>query len=123
MQQRYSPTIGCWNLKSSLQKILGNKKFELAMEWLSGIMSVHFSQVIVKQGLANQSRGKRKLMEDVGPLCEIWLKVMLLNKIQNEPININAREMSNFYQEQSEFIEYTLTRMIVQLATKLESII
>jgi hypothetical protein len=93
------------------------------MEWLSGIMSVHFSQVIVKQGLANQSRGKRKLMEDVGPLCEIWLKVMLLNKIQNEPININAREMSNFYQEQSEFIEYTLTRMIVQLATKLESII
>jgi hypothetical protein len=105
------------------KKIIGAVKFELALDWLSGIMAVHMSQVIVEQGVANQSRAKRKLMDDLSPLCELWLKFMLSKKLESGKIFVSAYSMSTLYQEQVEFIEYTLRRMITQLASRLESII
>src|SRR5690625_8011083 len=66
---------------------LGERKFQLAMEWLNGIMTVHLSQIIVNQGLANQSRGKRQLMSDVMPLYELWLRYHLAQRLDRKVLN------------------------------------
>src|SRR5690606_37155383 len=105
------------------KKQLGNEKSQLAMDWLSGMLSVHFSQIIVNHGLANQSRGKRKIMDDLIPLYSLWLRYLLADRIARKPMNINAHTMAYFYQEHADLLEYTIRRMLTQLSTRLESII
>jgi hypothetical protein len=110
-------------LNRRCKKIIGAPKFELALDWLSGIMAVHMSQVIVEQGVAHQSRATRRLMEDLGPVCELWLKAILFKNMQSGKLLVNAQSMSKLYQDETDFIEYTLRRMITQLASRLEAII
>lgn len=102
---------------------LGERKFQLAMEWLNGIMTVHLSQIIVNQGLADQSRGKRQLMSDVMPLYELWLRYHLSQRLDRKVLNVPAQDMSEFYQEHSEQVEYMFKRMLTQLASRLEAIV
>lgn len=105
------------------KKQLGDKHYQLAMEWLSGMLNVHFSQIIVNHGLSNQSRGKRKLMEDLIPLYTLWLRYLLADRVLRKQFTINGYTMSNFYQEKADLLEYTARRMLTQLSTRLESII
>lgn len=110
-------------LSSLCRAKLGEKGYRLAMEWLQGILAVQLSQIIVDQGLSNQSRGKRKLMEDLSPLYDLWLRHHLAEKLGTKHLIINANTMADFYQGQSEAIEYSTRRMLAQLATRLESIV
>lgn len=111
------------HLNKGCKKIISSAQYELALDWLSGIMAVHMSQVIAAQGVAHQSRATRKLMDDLSPICILWIKAILFQKLQTGKITITAQTMSYLYQEQATFIEYTLQRMMVQLITRLESII
>jgi hypothetical protein len=96
-----------------------------AREWLQGMLTVHISQMIVQQGLANQSRSKRKLLEDLLPICELWLLYLLVVAIveQKKPPAVNAHGMSRFYQQHADSIEYTVQRMLAQLVNRLEAIV
>src|SRR5690625_7645593 len=78
---------------------LGERKFQLAMEWLNGIMTVHLSQSIVNQGLANQSRGKRQLMSDVMPLYELWLRSQLDQRRGRKVLHVTPEDLSQIHQE------------------------
>lgn len=111
------------SLNHICKKSLGEKEYRLACEWLNGMLTVHMSQVIVNHGLANQSRGKRCLMDDLLPLFELWLKFRMAEHLKRRKLAINASTMSHFYQDQSAWIDYTLRRMLTQLATRLEAII
>jgi len=102
---------------------LGKDDFEAAMDWLSGILSVHLSQLIVEYGLANQSRGKRRLMDDLSPICETWLMFSLGSQISKRRTRISAQSMSDLYQAQSDDVEFIIRRMLTQLESRLESII
>jgi hypothetical protein len=110
-------------LRRICKQRLGKDDFEAAMDWLSGILSAHLSQLIVEYGLANQSRGKRRLMEDLSPICETWLMFSLGSQVCKRRMRISAQSMSDLYQAQSEDIEFIIRRMLTQLATRLESII
>lgn len=79
--------------------------------------------MIVRQGLANQSRGKRRLMEDMTRVCELWLLYLLAGRVEEGGLRIDAYSMSNFYQRHAERIEYTVRRMLAQLASRLEAIV
>lgn len=111
------------SLRSICKRFLGSKDFQSAMDWLNGILAVHLSQLIVDYGLSNQSRGKRRLMQDISPVCELWLVNILATKAGKHRIKITAQTMSDFYQQQSGQIEYTARRMLTQLVSSLESII
>jgi hypothetical protein len=89
------------------------------------MLTVHISQMIVQQGLANQSRSKRKLLEDLLPICELWLLYLLVVAIveQKKPPAVNAHGMSRFYQQHADSIEYTVQRMLAQLVNRLEAIV
>lgn len=111
-------------LRGAGNKFLGAKVFNQALDWLNGMLNAQVSQLIVQHGLSNQSRGKRRLMEDITPVCEVWLLYLFLDAVASAPkFNVNAYSMSNFYQRNSEQIEYTARRMLSQLATRLEAII
>lgn len=110
-------------LRSLCNRYLGRKEFHGAMDWLNGMLSVHISQLIVAYGLANQSRGKRRLMDDLSPVCELLLIYFLATYASKQRVRVAAQSMSNFYQKHSQEIEYTIRRMLTQLATRLESIV
>jgi hypothetical protein len=94
------------------------------MAWLQGMLSAHVSQLIVEYGLSNQSRGKRRLMEDISPLCELWLNGALVEKLaERKKLRIDGIGMSALYQSQTEQIDYMVRRMLIQLSTRLEAII
>jgi hypothetical protein len=97
--------------------------FHTAMDWLSGMLAVHISQLIVDYGLSNQSRGKRRLMDDISPICELWLIYFLAAHASKRRVRVAAQSMSDLYQKHSAEIEYTVRRMLTQLATRLESIV
>lgn len=102
---------------------IGHKTFLHAMEWLDGILAVHLSQVIVSHGLSNQSSGKRRLMSDIAPICQLLLIYYLACAVERKKIRISAQSMSDLYQKHSSDIEHTTKRMLSQLATRLESIV
>lgn len=110
-------------LRSICVRHLGKKEFHLAMDWLNGMLAVHISQLIVHYGLSNQSRGKRRLMEDISPICELWLIYFLATHVSKRRVRIAAQSMSDLYQKHSEEVDYTVRRMLTQLATRLESIV
>lgn len=110
-------------LRGLCNRFLGKKEFHTAMDWLSGMLAVHISQLIVNYGLSNQSRGKRRLLNDISPICELWLIYFLATHASKRKVRIAAQSMSDFYQTHSEEIEYTVRRMLTQLATRLESIV
>lgn len=111
------------SLNHVCKKAMGEKDFRLACEWLNGMLAVHMSQIIVNHGMANQSRGKRWLMDDLQPLFAIWLKYRMAEHLKRRKLQVTANGMSNFYQDQSAWVDYTLRRMLTQLATRLEAII
>ena len=103
---------------------LGRDSFHQAMAWLQGMMSAHVSQLIVEHGLSNQSRGKRRLMEDISPLCELWLNGALVEMLgSRKKLRIDGVGMSALYQSQTDRIDYMVRRMLIQLSTRLEAII
>ncbi|MEJ2446083.1 MAG: CRISPR-associated endonuclease Cas1 [Exilibacterium sp.] len=110
-------------LRSICHQKLGGTAFRDAEAWLQGILSAHLSQLIVRQGLANQSRGKRRLLEDMTRVCELWLLYLLAETVVEGGMRIDAYSMANFYQRHAEQIEYTVRRMLVQLAGRLEAIV
>ncbi|MBC6907360.1 hypothetical protein DWB84_18135 [Saccharophagus sp. K07] len=110
-------------LHHACKKELGEKLYRQAMDWLEGMANAQLSQIITNLGLANQSRGKRKLMEDITPLYQLWLHHHLAKQLQKTQLNINGYTMSAFYQAQADELEYFTRRMLAQLTTRLESII
>jgi len=110
-------------LRSICKQNLGYKDFTAAMDWLFGMLSVHLSQLIVSHGLAIQSRGKRRLMNDISPLCELWLLFFLASHASKRRVRVSAQAMSDFYQQYSCQIEHTVLQMLTQLASRLESIV
>ncbi len=102
---------------------MGHRDFGDALDWLSGFFAVHLSQIIVDHGLSNQSAGKRRLMKDISPVCEIWLIYNLAVTANKRKLKVSAQSMSDLYQQHADDIEYTARRMLSQLATRLESIV
>lgn len=96
-----------------------------ARDWLQGILTSHLSQLIVQHGLSNQTRAKRRLLEDLLPTCELWLLYFLTVAVveNRKPPAADAQGMSRFYQQHAERIEYQVQRMLMQLVSKLEAII
>ena len=106
------------------RKSLGSDRWDSAMDWLAGMLVVQLSQVVVEYGLANQSRGKRKLLDDIGPVFSLWLTARFVSRIAPYKRRaIDGVSMSAFYQEQSQGIDYMIRRMLIQLITRLESIV
>jgi hypothetical protein len=106
------------------RKAYGRERWDAAMEWLSGMLVAHISQIIVEYGLSNQSRGKRKLLEDISPLLMLWLGGQLLMASANQRQRpVNGITMSAFYQQQSASIDTITRQMLIQLITRLESIV
>ena len=110
-------------LRGLCNRYLGPKDFQIAMDWLGGMLVVHISQLVVDYGLSNQSRGKRRLMDDISPICELWLIYFLASHASRRRVQVAAQAMSDLYQKHSAEIEYTVRRMLTQLATRLESIV
>ncbi|GEM_PF-1940029 len=110
-------------LRKGCKQYLTKQEFEAAMEWLSGMLSAHLSQLIVEYGLANQSRGKRRLMADINPICETWLMFCLGNQACKRRLRIHVQSMSDLYQQHHDELDYFVRRMLTQLATRLESIV
>lgn len=105
------------------KKVLGERQYQLAQEWLEGICTTQLSQLIVNQGFANNSRGKQKLMNDLLPLFRLWLGYQLAVQLERGAMVINAKTMSGFYQAQADALGYMARRMLAQLASRLEAII
>jgi hypothetical protein len=110
-------------LRNICNNKMGHRDFGDAMDWLIGIFTVHLSQLIVDHGLSNQSSGKRRLLKDISPVCEIWLIYFLAMAASKRKIKVSAQSMSDLYQQHADDIEYTARRMLSQLATRLESIV
>lgn len=110
-------------LNSICKRKLGEKDYRLALDWLDGMLTVHLSQIIVNQGLANQSRNKRRLMDDLTPVLDLWLKNRFSQYLEQHTPSITARRMSEFYQDNAEWMEYLVRKMLTQLASRLEAII
>jgi len=104
-------------------KKLGIRYAQDAMEWLTGMLSVHLSQLIVEQGLCHQGRGKRRLLEDLTPIGELLLLHGLACQAAHKKVQVNGYSMSNLYQHESDQIEYCVRRMLAQLISRLEAII
>lgn len=113
------------HLHTLFNKHWGHRQLLAAREWLSGMLAAHLSQLIVKHGLANQSRGKRRLLEDMLPACEIWLLYLLAVSVieHRKTYAIDAFGMSFFYQNHADEIDYMAQRMLSQLASRFEAII
>lgn len=105
------------------KKVLGERQFNLAQDWLEGIAITQLSQLIVNHGFANNSRGKQKLMDDLLPLFRLWLGYQLALQLERGAMAINGKTMSGFYQAQAETLAYMGRRMLAQLASRLEAII
>jgi CRISPR/Cas system-associated endonuclease Cas1 len=102
---------------------IGESQYKLATDWLMGMLATQMSQIIVNHGIANQSRSKKKLMDDLLPLYRVWIKHSLSNALKTEKLNISAATMSALYQQLSEDIDYQLRRSLTQLSSRLEAII
>jgi hypothetical protein len=105
------------------RKVLGERQYHLAQEWLEGICITQLSQLIVNHGFANNSRGKQRLMDDLLPLFCLWLGYQLATQLERDSMAINGKTMSGFYQSQSDALAYMGRRMLAQLASRLEAII
>jgi hypothetical protein len=103
----------------------GKGNIHEAHEWLNGILFSHLSQLAMQHGLANQSRCKRKLLEDLLPISELWMVYLLaVSIIEKKQIpELNAKGMSRFYQNHSINIEYMISRMLSQLVSRMEAIV
>lgn len=110
-------------LHHACKQVLGEHQYRLAMDWLEGMACVQLSQIIIDHGLANQSRGMRKLIDDITPLYDFWLHHHLAKYQIKKPLRINGQTMSDFYQTQADDLDYFTRRMLSQLAVRLESII
>jgi hypothetical protein len=123
--REYRMKIAEERLHALFNKHWNHRRLLEAREWLIGMLTAHLSQLIVKHGLENQSRGKRKLLEDMLPACELWLLYLLAVAVveHKKPPSVDARGMSHFYQHHAESIEYMVRRMLSQLVNQLESII
>lgn len=125
---RGCPQSGCKHLEQQLRqfgrKSLGAARWDSATDWLAGMLVVQLSQIVVEYGLANQSRGKRKLLDDIVPVFSLWLTARFAsNTASYQRRAIDGISMSVFYQEQSQSIDYMIRRMLIQLITRLESIV
>lgn len=108
-----------------LKTVWSKAQINDAQDWLDGLLTSHLSQLIAQEGLAHQSRGTRRLLEDLLPSCKTWLLYCLTQHIieQKKAPRLDAHGMSQFYQHISDSVEYLIRRMLVQLVTRLESII
>jgi len=110
-------------LRHLCKEKLGSHEFQSAQAWLEGMMIVQLSQLIVDFGLANQSRGKRRLLADISPVGELWLLYFLALAVQRSKVTVNSKTMTELYHQNSSQIDYTVRKMLTQLASRLESII
>jgi len=111
-------------LNGICRQMLGEKRYRDAQEWISGMLMAHLSQIIVGFGLQNQGRNKRRLQQDITPLCALWLLHHFAGECrESRAVHIDGFGMSAFYQRYAETLEYLVRRMLVQLSSRLESII
>lgn len=110
-------------LRGFCKQGLGKDNFKVALEWLDGLLHFHLNHVIEEFGFSQQ-RGRNKLLNDMKPICELWLLYELAKQLsKNKKYVVNGQSMTCFYQQQSIQIEFSARSMLTQLANKLESII
>ena len=111
-------------LRDLCNRTIGHKRLQEAEQWLNGMLVNHLSHLLADHGLANNSRNKRKLLEDLLPICELWLLYHLTEfVVSKKKLTFNAQGMSDFYHSQSPAIDYTVKRMLVQLMGIFEAIV
>lgn len=110
-------------LRGYCRRTLGEQALKDAYEWIDGLLLVHLEQVITNFGCTH-TRARQMLTDDLKPICEILLIHCLAERIhQNSGFRVDAKSMMDVYHRQSEHIEYTVRRMLIQLQIRLESII
>ncbi len=110
-------------LRHLCKQKLGGREFHAAEAWLEGMMNVHLSQLVVDFGLANQSRGKRRLLADISPVGQLWWLYFLALAVQRSKVRVTPQTMTELYQQHSAHIDYTVRKMLTHLASRLESIV
>jgi hypothetical protein len=104
--------------------ILGEIAYRETTEWINGLLLAHLAHVMVVFGLSNKSRGYQCLQGDILPLCQIWLYHYLILEVEtNLAWESKLEGISKFYQRYAESIEYLVRRMLIQLSSRLESIV
>ena len=80
-------------------------------------------QVIQELGFV-QPQGRRKLLADMKPICDLWLLCALARRLQRgTDFSITAQNMTTLYQKQAPQFEFAARRMLTQLVNRLESVI
>lgn len=110
-------------LRGYCRQQLGKKNLKTALEWLDGLLRFHLDQVIKELGFV-QERGRLKLLEDIRPICDLWLLHALAERLQ-QPAGfcVTAQNMNAFYQRQAIELELSLRRMLIQLVNILEAVV
>lgn len=113
------------HIRSILKRHWSQAQRDEAQAWLEGLLISHLSQLIVENGLGNQCSQKRRLLDDLQPVCQMWLHHQLAKTLlqRKHTMPVSVQTMVAFYQTQADDIEYVVRRMLVQLLTRLESII
>ncbi len=121
--REYRRNIAYEALRGFCRQKLGRDSLKSALEWLDGFLHFHLEQVIESFGFVQQ-RGRSKLLKDLKPVFDLWLLYALANRLQkSKNIEITARSMTEFYQQQADGFELASRRMLIQLVNKLEAVI
>ena len=110
-------------LRGFCHRQLGRENLTAALEWLDGLLLFHLEQVVEEFGFVQQ-RGRQKLLADMKPICDLWLLYALAGRLeQRGRFNITAQNMTAFYQQQANELEFSARRMLTQLVSKLEAVV
>ena len=110
-------------LRGFCHRQLGQENLKAALEWLDGLLLFHLEQVVEEFGFVQQ-RGRQKLLADMKPICDLWLLYALAARLeQRGRFNITAQNMTAFYQQQANELEFSARRMLTQLVNKLEAVV
>lgn len=105
------------------RKILGKNSFETAMEWLNGLLSFQIMQIIESFGFIQPS-ARERILKDILPLCLLGLLYGFVHHLhQNREFTVTPMHMTKFYQLQSNEIEFSTRRMLIQLVNQLEAVV
>lgn len=110
-------------LRGLCRQKLGRENLKAALEWLEGLLYFHLEQVIEEFGFV-QPRGRKKLLADIKPICDLWLLHTLAEGLQRcARFSVTAQSMTALYQKRAPQLEFASRRMLTQLVNRLESVV
>ena len=111
------------SLRRFCQRRLGKQHYQVAKDWLIGLLGFQVQQVIQRFGIY-QPMACETLTNDLVNICEPWLLQQFATKLGcSRKFEVTPKYMSGFYQLITDRLENQLERMLFQLVNSLEAVI